>query len=764
MMISKKMGLSRLLPMLAIGGMFVFSGCDDSKDLYNPDRIQEEAKEAFPVKNIDPNQTWETSAVCNASVSVKETAGETYTIKVYTANPYNTNGDAALLAKTTVTNGQTVNFKFDIPAALQYVYVMKVNGEGYSSAVPAAVENGTVKVAFGEGSGTTRAAMTRGAITRANVWQPTAPDLNDSAIFPTDAPTGSYDYNNNWQINEGGNYIITETATGINCQQGANFFVKGNITLESIYCQGDLNLYILPGATLTMKDKFDYAGKATLSIGKGAMLKCNELNLSGSFGVVYNAGTIEAEDYLDSRNNHTPFYNLGIFKFNNTNLSNINFYNDGNITANKIDINNTTNFINATNGKITLTGRFSCENGSSIAVNEGEIVAASFGVAGSSSFYNYNKVIINGQSDIDSNNSTWDNEGYFKTTNIVFKASSPNWINRCQLYVTEKFTYTTNSVAGLIMDAGAYAECGSLYADQANIKMGNKAFFNVLGEAKFKHNPKGFIATGDEYALLKMGSAVQEDAKQGFSITYEGKLYVACDNHFAQGNDGSAEHPLFDIKKGAQITGADNADITIQASECNPGYNPTPGGGDDNVQTYAYAFEDMMKDVGDYDFNDVVLYVTVPYENGGKKFIDVTLKAAGASKQLAVGFKNNGTPRTIFASVHESLGVPVGTIVNTGDATGTTKTETIEVGDDFSLTNDGDFYISDGKREIHIPNFTSGFNTGDVPYAIRIASSWKWPKERVLITEAYTGFATWAQDATSEPNWYNNSEGGKVMD
>lgn len=51
---------------------------------------------------------------------------ETYTIKVYTSNPYNVNSsDVFLLAKTTVANGKTANFKFDIPAALQYVYVMK---------------------------------------------------------------------------------------------------------------------------------------------------------------------------------------------------------------------------------------------------------------------------------------------------------------------------------------------------------------------------------------------------------------------------------------------------------------------------------------------------------------------------------------------------------------------------------------------------------------------------------------------------------------
>lgn len=69
---SKGIRFSAIIPMLALGIMFVLAACEDSKDLYNPKRVQEEAKKAFPVKDIDPNQTWETSAVCNASVSVNE--------------------------------------------------------------------------------------------------------------------------------------------------------------------------------------------------------------------------------------------------------------------------------------------------------------------------------------------------------------------------------------------------------------------------------------------------------------------------------------------------------------------------------------------------------------------------------------------------------------------------------------------------------------------------------------------------------------------
>lgn len=741
----KKLKLSYILSIMSLGGILVFSGCSENNNVYNPDRIQEEAKADFPVKDIDPNQTWETSAVCSASISINEKSGDAYTIKVYTANPYNIHDDATLLSQTTVIDGRTVDFKFDMPAALQYVYVMKVNSKGYSSVVPVAVENRMMKMTFGETSGTTRATSGNTTIQASGIKHPDP--------LPTEAPSGSINLstlNNQWNdVIDNNNYIVTSDIKEVNVGKPVNLYIQGEVTLSKLYIggipwnapAGTAKIYLLPNSKLTLIANIPKTINNVL--GEHETIKCFSMDSGYKIGIANNA-ELNCEKAI-------------VFN-NNTNL-----YNCGTISATHLEFNATSQFIN--DGKVTLANLFSCENSKTTIENNGEIIAGSFHLAGSSSFYNEStgEVKINGQSNIDSNSSVWVNEGRFNTTNLVFLSTSSHWINRCQLYVTEKLTYTPGNSAddGLIMDAGSYAECGTFHGDQACIKMGNKSFFNVLGEAKFNHNLKGFIATGDDYALLKMGSAVQETPKQGFSITYNGKLYVACDNHFEQGNDGSAAHPLIDIKNGAKMTGANNADITIENSECNPGYNSTPGGGsEDKVQTYAYAFEDMAKGVGDYDFNDVVLYVSVPYNKNGKRVIDVTLKAAGASKQLAVLFNN----KTIFGNVHEALGVSVGTLVNTGKTEGTEKTETIEVGDDFNLTTNGDFCISDGKTTIHIPNFTNGFKKGDVPYALRIASAtWKWPKETINIVEAYNGFEEWAQNASAEPTWYNDYTTDKVM-
>lgn len=723
---SKKMRFYGILSMMLLGGISVFSGCMDSNDVYNPDRLQEEAKKAFPVKDIDPNQTWETSTICNASVAVNEKTGGTYTIKVYTENPYNTNGNAHLLAKTSVTDGQTVNFKFDIPTTLQYVYVMKVNSEGYSSTKTVLVADKKVDISFGGANTVAMAAKTRATSSIVNF---TAPDVNDVSLFPTKESIQQLNLTQtNGEIGGTANYKIGSSVKSINnWSSNAKMYVTENTTLSSLYIAGNSKLYILPGVTLTLNSAYSLSQSGSIiSIGRDATFIVKAGQLQASNATIYNLGTI-ITDAIESTSSGY-------------------IYNGGTLTvANKANV-------------ATINSPF---------VNEGTMTASSFETQGSSSFYNSGNVTISGKTFLSSGNQKWENQGYFKTNNMEIQASSPYLLNACKLYVEKEFKISVSQSSptnNFNVDGGAYVECGSLYLNNATVNMGGESFFNVLGTATYEYNTRGFYSTTDNFALLKIGKVIQKQEGQGNTIGYHGKLYIACDDHFENGLSGSVSYIIMDGD--AQMTGTDNANIKIPTSTCNPGYNSTPDGGGENdkVIEYAYAFEDMMKEAGDYDFNDVVLFVTSPYSKEGKRVIDATLKAAGATKKLAVLFKNGTATTTLFENVHTALGVAEGTIVNTGAATGTPSTVTIEVGENFNLTNNGDFYISDGQREIHIPNFTTGFTPGDVPYALRIPqANWKWPKEQIQITEAYSGFADWAKDATQAPDWYNSYNNDKVI-
>lgn len=718
---SKRMSFSNIFPMLALGVIFILSGCEENKDLYNPDRVQEEARKNFPVKDIDPNQTWETSTVCNATVSVNETAGEVYTIKVYTSNPYNKDEEAFLLAKTTVADGKTVDFKFDIPTALQYVYVMKVNSKGYSSAVPVAVENGSIKVAFGGESPVTRAAMTRASD---SFFIPVIPG---DEMFPTTVPNGCRSIDDYKEGELGVSYLLENKTYDLKIASGGDFYISGNVTINSWNEPSKItNLYLLPGATLTLGMKqFNHRPNSIFSIGKEAQLIATNTVFKGEEGSqLFNKGTITAQKIEITK---AYFYN-----------------------ANKI----TSGPMVFTNG----TSKFCNASGALLTVSE-------LRVAGDGHFLNEINGIVKstGATILDCNNGSWENAGHYTTSTMEMSAWNNNVKNSCWLTVEQKLTFSETGIYN-----EGYIFCKDLYMQNTIVNMAINSFFEVDNTATFQdnwENQKGFIAptTPNTWAMLKMKKAISNNNHNWKDVAYTGHVYIACNDHFPI---GTQYNPAYKLENGAQMTGINNADITIPSSECNPGYNSKPdGGGSDKVQTYAYAFEDMEKNAGDYDFNDVVLYVTVPYDKNGEKVIDVTLKAAGASKQLSVSFNDGTKERLIFEDVHAALGVPTGTIVNTGEATGTPKTETVTVSSNFNLTDNGDFYISDGKeRKVHIPKFTSDFQPGNVPYAIRIASgAWKWPEERISIEQAYSGFAEWAKDATAEPDWYNNPTSESVM-
>ena len=715
-----KSRISSIIPVFMLAGTVVFTGCADGNDIYNPDRVQEEAKKVFPIKDIDPDQTWETCTLCEAFISVNGISDEVYTFKVYTGNPYNGPGTASLLA--TATGGQAAHFTFDIPSALHTVYVMKVDSRGYSSAIPAAVKDGKVKTIFG-GSTSKNVIQFRTVITRTS---------NDSKLeLPTEAPNDCIKWetlSDSYHPEKGKNYTVSSTSNTKQVWTGTpvNLYIDGEVTLSganSLDIIGEAtmpaNVYILPGSKLIFKD-----------IRNGIYVPNNYMNI-----YICKGGTLSYEDEK---------FSLGTDTY---------LYNEGNFVAKNLEIANNAKFTNY--GNLELDGNFICSN-TTLVENNGAVTVGSFELTGTSKFHNTGYVTVEGNSVLGGTGCAWDNEGTFHTTNLTFKATSANWTNRCQLLVDEILDIQP-SQADITLDAGTYTECKKLELSKTTVSMGENAYFHVKEEAKFHAKANNMIKGPDiGHALLQMAKAMNDSGAAENNVIYGGNLFVACNDHFSTetGND------IFKLEDSAELSNKDGANISIPNTACSPGYSSVPDGGGDNDRPlcYAYGFEDM--EVGDYDFNDVVLYVSVPYQKEGKYFIDVTLKAAGASKKLSVLLND----KIIFSDVHEALGVPAGTLVNTGKADGTEKTKTVEVGKNFNLKENGNFSITDGKgRNIHVPAFTAGFQSGDVPYAIRVAREWAWPKESVSIEKAYPAFEQWAKDATTETDWYKTPANEKTM-
>ena len=159
---------------------------------------------------------------------------------------------------------------------------------------------------------------------------------------------------------------------------------------------------------------------------------------------------------------------------------------------------------------------------------------------------------------------------------------------------------------------------------------------------------------------------------------------------------------------------------------------------------YLMCFEDRPESA-DYDMNDVVLYAE-RIETG---LIAIGIAACGATDRVILqgvtGVPFNG------AEIHEELGIPDGSFLNTVSGQPTAPIQTYTVNTDKS--------IEEYLRGISIKNETTGKtfqmpDKGKSPFIIIVPHNFKYPKENKSIKDAYPGFLEWAQDMNARRDWF----------
>lgn len=269
--------------------LVAFASCTDRKDLFDSGRVKEEAKENFPIKDIDPDQDWNMMAVRTLDITINAGTGAVYTVKVLTDNPFKVENDAHVLAVADVKDGTTATLKFDAPSAMEYAYVMRQVGTKDCEVTVAALKDDKFVAAFGR-SATQRAVSERAAnITIDNLPAP-------GFTCPNDAEE-----------------LAEKDITG-NVRNGA-YYISKNLKADKINFSEDTKLYIKSGITLTLNvDKID---KGTIVVCKGGTLRINgtgkddkDFTLKGS---IYNEGTvtINGDDFY-MQNKEAELVNYGI--------------------------------------------------------------------------------------------------------------------------------------------------------------------------------------------------------------------------------------------------------------------------------------------------------------------------------------------------------------------------------------------------------------------------------------------------------------------
>lgn len=674
------------------------ASCSDVEDLYNPELVREKAKKALGL-DIAADQDWNMTSVVTANFTLTEDALSDYSFRIYSANP-TTNSNAVILANydiTTDANGKaSASFKFEMPSYLDYVYVARVDDHGRRMIGIANIENGAISKAFGENVSASTKAIT------------------DYELPTMDAPYTEDEVNS-----------LIATSTEINDIELYNNTIRiiGNVVVNSsVNGTIDFNGYYYHGASNPTE------GSNKLIIANGATVEISNCQLSGMDIIVAEGGTLKINGLIKMQD----YVRIIVMQGGNV----VNEYDPA-----AEDNSNTVN-LNFSDGSVLIYNAGTMNVGLINASNGGKLYNASTGVlkAKTINLSNANDEIYN-----------W---GKIEAGRIVGNYGNGEGQgilhNGCLIRCDEIKVLQLNLSANSAFEVD-YVSANAYYLRE----------YSIVRATTIAANGYANYYVGEEGGKALMSS---ENLSSTYFVHADANIYVETTNIY-QGGTNYSEWWNGELRSKVNICPIGEAPLVISAEKAKEienadciGDGNTPK--DEVIEellgsTFTYAFEDLNKEVGDYDMNDVVLKCNGPKD--GK--ITIRLVAAGAMKNLYVYFYNAQTnvrtPLFEGKEVHEAFGVEEGSIVNTGiSSSATIVEETISVNDGFLFTTHGDIYIMDEEgRESHIPNFDTTFKPGDAPYGICVPCNWRYPKEYVSIITAYPNFVDWAGDVTVQ-DWY----------
>ena len=731
---------------------------------------------------IPDNQDWVLSTTATATFTIKGLSDDA-TVYVFSNNPY-ADGYGSVLASGQTTGTTTTLSGFRIPQHLKMVYVGLKESDGNMLYKYVDVENGQINASYD--FSTTAEARTRSITVNGDTYGAfNFPSNNElTSAFPTSIPANAdevseletlykgktvetqYGTTTMWdlyaiyvnRIKAGYNLKITQTGTfelggtyqnivdGVPQLYNVYVNVDGNVTIRR-NGSTHFNLYILRGNVTLESNYGEQAG--SISVAAGATLNDQRNSIAANQGIkMYNRGTINATN--------TEGYDIG-------NLSTI--YNEG-------DFN--------------ISGPMSYSPGSantSYFINMGDdanITAPSMTLNSSCNFYNSGKVNITNETFVTQSNIYWINNGYYETGSIEFSAWNSTFYNYCQLFVHGQ-AYMHDGQFNL--KSGSYAEIETAIVNNFQINMYGNTGLNIKGDNSWlgqgDNTYQGFKAYG-ENNYVRLGGTTSVD-QHHLTLVAEGKIFIGFNNLYAPNNDNPYDGPYVDLRENTK---------RVDFSELNPVYNETDCGAtwtanpqiDTPVvenQTWTYAFEDN-KTRCDFDMNDVVIQVRENEENENE--LIVTLVAAGCEYDNYVWLGNNIINWPNGKEVHDAFGINHGVMVNTGNGKGVDLDPvsiTIPKPANFDFQNPGfkirafkinsDPTNEDNARSSFVEIVQEGNPSGlpQAPVGIAIPDKWKWPKERVNITNAYEGFIAWgSQDnlalRAEDGGWYKEPAANSV--
>ena len=529
-----------------------------------------------------------------AHVSINGDQGVDYKIQIFDADPLSPESTAKLLAEGTVTQSMTLDVVMDCATSLDKVFVARIDEHKRYLVQPTAIENGTVTAHFGD-KGTPTRSISRAVMTSIPVME--APYTAD---FISAKKAISTVIQANWDLSAksgwGGSYgqfpVFTESERWFKIQEGtfkAGFSATGNRDGKI----SAVKVIVPQGSTWVIENSNQFSDITEIIVengGKIEIAKNGSLILTrASYITVMQGGSIVGDRGIQITNSSAGRTN----------------YNAGTIDCDFLKIDGSGNGVDFVNyGTLKLNSYNASTNGTTL-INHGTIEVEN----------------------IDGNNNT-------------------NIKNGCYLKAG-KLQFGT-----LVMGNTSEAICKELTGNgnDNNIVMEAQSILTCTGKANLFRTVTG---PTQGTALLRIheidntSGLAQSASKVSNNIiceitdqTYKGEAHYNWSPFAWLVNKG--------LQQGATYCNPGKAEFILPADgDCvKEGYNSDEKPDDVEIRyaVYSYAFEDNYPKAGDYDFNDIVLNVTLPAAGNDVKELKykIDLRAVGAVKQLGAGLRIRG--------------------------------------------------------------------------------------------------------------------------
>ncbi len=303
------------------------------------------------------------------------------------------------------------------------------------------------------------------------------------------------------------------------------------------------------------------------------------------------------------------------------------------------------------------------------------------------------------------------------------------------------------------MDDNSWTQCGSLTLQgngNATLYMGNSAYLNCSGNISVSN----FGVWGPSGSNFKYNSRLRVGGCSNCSATSGNANDYLLDHVQVEVPIGATNLDLLSSWVNGPLAGIEEARQTcfylIEGTQSKPS---------SNCIYYAFEIPDNYG-VRDYDYNDVVLRVTTPYDNGDDTYtISVSVAALGSPLELNVLYNGDSFGK----EVHEAMGVGTTVMVNTTSYSRSPQIlGTITVSDPNIAIDKLSFSIFRKSYSGSTSTLTQSTNREDAPLYLTVSGSpvnkWWWPKEGSNIGLAYKYFSNWAANAETFLDWYDNAK------